>query len=237
MSSTQTCSATACNVHARSSFFFAAFLPQEGRADVAQFGLRKRQGMVPDFLVSVASGLEALYELKVIGAGPSRYACDVVARGRAVAKRAREIPGDYARKARDLDLRCGGVAPNAVGPVTCKLASYGRIRGLVFGAYGEASDDVRELVAALSAGWASRDWVRMNCRDPSEATAVIAHSLYRSWGLAAVRAQARLKLNGLAHVGAGARAAAGRRVNSAATHAHFREAYQLHNCGAALRRS
>ena len=44
----------------------------------------------------------------------------------------------------------------------------------------------------------------------------------------AVRGQARLKLAGLAHVGAGAGAAQARRDRSDAFHARRREAYQLH---------
>ena len=114
------------------------------------------------------------------------------------------------------------------GPVTQKLASYGRAHGLTFGAYGEASPDVHELVTVLAASCASRQWTRMGARDPQDAAATLKRSLYRSWGLMAMRGQARLKLMGLSHVGSGAAAARARRTDSTAAHSLRREAYQLH---------
>ena len=68
----------------------------------------------------------------------------------------------------------------------------------------------------------------MRSRDPQDAAAMLLRSLYRSWGLMAVRGQARLKLAGLAHVGTGASEARARRDRSDAFHARRREAYQLH---------
>ena len=70
--------------------------------------------------------------------------------------------------------------------------------------------------------------MHMHCRDPDEAVASLSRSLYRSWGLMAVRGQARLKLAGLAHVGGGAVAAASRRGGAAAWHTRRRQAYQAH---------
>ena len=117
-----------------------------------------------------------------------------------------------------------GVSAGMPGPITQKLASY----GLAFGAYGEASADVHELVHVLATTCSARQWARMGSRDPQEAAATLKRSLYRSWGLMAVRGQARLKLMGLSHVGTGAAAARARRTSSAATHCLPREAYQLH---------
>ena len=68
----------------------------------------------------------------------------------------------------------------------------------------------------------------MGFRDPQEAAASLKRSLYRSWGLMAMRGQARLKLRGLSHVGSGAVAARVRRAESGAAHHLRREAYQLH---------
>ena len=57
-------------------------------------------------------------------------------------------------------------------------------------------------------------------------------NLYRSWGIAAVRAQASLRVSGLSHVGTGAVAAAGRRTLNSDFQARIKEAYQLqHGCG------
>ena len=72
----------------------------------------------------------------------------------------------------------------------------------------------------------------MGCRDTSDAKTMLARYLYRSWGIAAARAQACLKLSGLSHVGAGAQVAAQRRAQGADYHARQREAYQLqHRAG------
>ena len=71
-------------------------------------------------------------------------------------------------------------------------------------------------------------YIYMGCRDPQEAAATLKRSLYRSWGLMAMRGQARLKLAGLAQVGAGASVARARRLDATAAHARRREAYQLH---------
>ena len=112
-----------------------------------------------------------------------------------------------------------------------KLASYGRIKSVVFGSFGEASADVHALVGQITSGRALREWIRLGCRDSEDAKATLARYIYRSWGLAAVRAQARLKIDGLAHAGSGAPAAAARRAYGAELHGSLREAYQLHHRG------
>jgi len=174
-------------------------------------------------------------ELKVIAAGQSHYSTSSLGRCHAVAGRARSIPQEYAAKARRLDSEYGGVSQDDTGPIAQKLSSCGRIWSLAFGAYGEASPDVHELVRVLAKTHASNHWVRLGSRDPDEAAAALSRALYRSWGLMAMRGQARLKLAGLSHVGVGAAAACSRRLGSDAFHASRREAYQLHY--AALRQT
>ena len=203
---------------------FAPLLPQHGRDAVMAMPRRKRQGLVPDFLIGVPGGGDVLMELKVISGGQSRYGGGHVARCHAVAERAREIPAEYATKAKELDHRFCGTAPGAYGPISHKLASYGRVHGLVFGAFGEASADVHALLKVVADECSSREWVAMGARDPDDAKTSISSALYRSWGVAAVRAQARLKLRGLSSVGPGANAARTRRQASAAFHERIREA-------------
>ena len=207
---------------------FAPLLPQPARSTVAAFTARKRQGLVPDFKVAQADGLEVLMELKLV-AGPTYYSHGGAGRCYAAARRARAIPGEYMAKARALDAQFCDVPrdSDAPGPVARKLLSYGRIHSLVFGAYGEGSKDAHGLVAQLATSRASRDWARLGCRDQKEAAATLARYLYRSWGIAAARAQACLRLAGLSHVGTGVVAAAGRRSANVAFHARVREAYQL----------
>ena len=210
---------------------FARLLSQRTRDDVAQAPLRKRQGLVPDFLVTLPTGIDTLMELKVVGLGRTWYVRGDTARCRAVAHRAREIPAEYVQKTRRLDGRSMSDPHGSPGHVEQKLASYGRIHALAFGAFGEASQDVHSLVNDLACGRAARDWPRLLCRDQDVAKALLDRSLYRSLGLEAVRSQARLKLAGLSHVGTGVAAASRRRANSEAFHTRTREAYQLHHSG------
>ena len=146
------------------------------------------------------------------------------------------IPQEYRSKAQRLDREFCGVEGGSPGPISQKLASYGNLQCLVFGAFGEASPDVHELVQVLASAHASRHWGMLRGRDPQDAAAICARSLYRSWGMMAVRGQARVKLTGMGHVGNGAAAAASRRVGAAGFHKRRREAYQLHFAAERLQR-
>ena len=88
---------------------FAPLLPQAARTEWLAAPVRKRQGLVPDFLVTLPQGMEALMELKVIGQGPSHYSRENVSRGSAVAARAESIPQEYRSKALRLDNQHCGV--------------------------------------------------------------------------------------------------------------------------------
>ena len=114
---------------------------------------RKRQGLVPDFQMQLpCEGRQGnqlvLAELKVISSCPTRYRPDDTVR--AVDRRSRELPGEYLKKAKDVDRIYGGVGDGQVGPVQRKLESFGPVRGLVFGAFGEASEEVATLVQTLA---------------------------------------------------------------------------------------
>ena len=66
---------------------------------------------------------------------------------KAVDKRAGALTEEYMKKAKQVDRVYGGVAE---GGVQRKLEDFGEVRGLVFGAFGEASEGVHELVHALA---------------------------------------------------------------------------------------
>ena len=121
---------------------------------------RKRQGLVPDFLLVLdgerGQKKDELAELKVIFCCPSRYNLipppphpdrETV---KAVDRRARVLTEEYTKKARDVDRVYGGVAEGTVGRVQRKLIDFGEVRGLVFGAFGECSEGVHELVQQLA---------------------------------------------------------------------------------------
>ena len=55
---------------------------------------------------------------------------------------------EYTKNARNVDKVYGGAAEGTVGRVQRKLMDFGQVRGLVFEAFGEASEGVHELVQA-----------------------------------------------------------------------------------------
>ena len=131
---------------------FAPYLPQGGRAQLNATTARQRQGLVPDFLLYASrNGHEeaGLLELKTLHFGSSTYPA-VEQRCEAVARRARGLHSEYLAKARNLDARFNGVVQGQDGPVTRKLLAYGEVRGIVFGAWGEASAHTHQLLGILA---------------------------------------------------------------------------------------
>ena len=152
-------------------------------------------------------------ELKTLHFGTSTYGSET-GRCEAVARRARAIQREYVGKAKTVDMKYCGTASGEVGPVARRLQSFGAVRGLVFGAWGEASRDVELLLSMLARLGAETHWRRSGCRDADEARGTIAWLLRRRWALTALRENARLKLERLEHAGRGAAAAAARRANA-----------------------
>ena len=110
---------------------------------------RKRQGLVPDFKLRIPTDngtATSLAELKMITCSDSYY--QTGGRVRGVEKRAERLPAEYRTKARKVDqLGEPGVVR---GPCERKLDQYGELVKLVFGAFGEASQDVHSLIASLA---------------------------------------------------------------------------------------
>ena len=200
---------------------FAGCMPQAGRRRVQAEPVRKRQGLVPDFLANVAvDGPERqlLFELKTLHYGVSTYSGASNGRCAAVARRAAALPGEYAQKAARADQAYCGTAAGDVGPVARRLQGFEHVRGLVFGAWGEASPMVEALLSALARSGADKHWRGMRCASPAEAVGAMAWYLRRGWALTALRENARLKLDRLEHAGRGAVAAADRRAAAHAAH-------------------
>ena len=101
--------------------------------------------------------------------------------------------------------------PGEVGPVETKLHAYDPVRGLVFGARGEASPDVERLISQLAAKGAVHFWKEMRAASPVEARGALAWMLRRRIARTVLRENARLKLERMEQVGRGAAAAIDRR--------------------------
>ena len=205
---------------------FSGLIPQEGLARLERG--RKRQGLVPDFLLRVpgeavgvvgaAGDVQVLAELKMLSSCPTRYHRAPRARESAVVRRANLLPGEYERKARLMDSQYGGVQEGVLGPVERKLSSFPRLQSFVFGAWNEASPDVHNLVHAVASARLRREQelqdegavARRRRMSPEAGLAIITGQVRRTLSLVAARAQARLLLDRVQVLGRGA-AEAGRR--------------------------
>ena len=134
----------------------------------------------------------------------------------AVETRAAAVHTEYQRKAKAIDQKYNNTAEGATGPVERHLRSFGRVGGLVVGAFAEASKDLLSLLHETAALGAQRSWRDMGARSVDEAAGLLYTKLRRNLGIAAARARARLLIDrvNLALAGNGARAATQRRAVS-----------------------
>ena len=117
---------------------FSRLIPQQGLARIDQF--RQRQAMVPDFRIVLpmeGQSRPVLHELKVISCSKSPYKPSWTAR--AVDMRADDLHQEYVSKARSADRMYMCMGAGEVGLVENKLLSFGEVKGLVFGNFGECS--------------------------------------------------------------------------------------------------
>ena len=122
----------------------------------------------------------------------------------AVAHRAHDVHRDYERRARHLDRRADVQAFNQArtDAVTTVLRGFGHLRSMVWGAYGEASDDTHQLCEAVVDAEAVRSWRALGARSCAEARSYLMSRTRRSWGMTAVREMARHRLSRVEYVGA-----------------------------------
>ena len=108
-----------------------------------------------------------------------------------------------------------GTPPGTTGPVETKLARLGEVKGVVVGAFGEASEELHTLIHHLAISRVREAGPQKGRRGTQEAELALTTSLLRrALSVVGVRAQARLLLGRLEVIGPGAAAAAGRRNNA-----------------------
>ena len=136
-----------------------AGLPPAARAAAAaelRTSGRSWSQLVPDLMVD-----QAVYDMKVIHYCPSRYGCTQVAapaRALAANTRASKVPGEYIKKAKDVDREYAHTPADQVGPVERALADLGGATGLVYGHFGEASKSVADLQTYIAESMAAAHW-------------------------------------------------------------------------------
>ena len=189
---------------------------------------RRRQGLIPDFMLQVTPSTRALMDVKTLCVCPSRYgAASKEPRSKAVEARQRSVQREYLNKARHADRVYNETPEGNTGPVERELHTYGRVRGLVAGAYGEMSTDAEWIMQMCARHAATRHWRQMGARNPNEAKAVIIAKNRRRLGIEAVRSHAQLKMDRLrAERGGGnERQARQRRYESQRQHQARRQHY------------
>ena len=139
-------------------------------------------------------------DVKTIHAGTQHYYTRRAREEQSGAVHDRELSvwADYQRHARELDRR---FSPAGQSPILQRLQSFGRTRGLVFGAYGEASADVHDLLSLAATAQAEHLWRESGARSAAEMRALLIGRARRRVGMAVVQAMARHRLARVPYVG------------------------------------
>ena len=78
--------------------------------------------------------------------------------------------------------------------MSSRLRSFGPVRVMAVGAYGEMSDDVHQLLDVVVTAEAERCWRQLGARTCAEARSYLMCRTVRSWGITAAREFARHRL-------------------------------------------
>ena len=183
---------------------------------VLQDMTRNSGGIIPDADVTVAlppashepnqprgtarPARKLFFDVKTIHRGGCHYSGGLNRRMQsgAVMGRAQKVNRDYLRAARNLDRRHSAAGTT---PIEDRLKSFTEVRGLVFGAYGEASRDVHLLLGVCATEIAKKRWREMGARTLEEARGFIIGQLRRRIGLVATEAMASHRLNRVPWIG------------------------------------
>ena len=126
-----------------------------------------------------------------------------------------KVNSHYRVKAKLIDVKYNGHQDaNRPGPVELKFTSFGRVRGLVCGAFGEGSPDLHTLCAKLTEVAAATRFRDLAATNTKAAKARAARFVYRAIGIEMLKGTAALKSYRMGVILAGtanAKAAAARR--------------------------
>jgi hypothetical protein len=176
----------------------------ESLVPVVRLQARGMRAIIPDAVMdvalpAVATGVGAkrgarrprrrlMFDVKTIHCGTDWYKHRTAEQCGAVRAREARVSPDYIAHAQKIDRICG-----APGSKQCeqRLRAFSETRGLIFGAYGEASPDVHDLIAVASEAKARRLWRQAGARSQKEYQGYVTRNMRRSVGLATVQEQAR----------------------------------------------
>lgn len=190
---------------------------------------RSRQGLIPDFCIRLPTpeGIsDSLAELKVVSAGVTWYPRG--REGRGTDRRAGGLPALYRRNLAKYDTKYHGTTLEQAGPLVRRLQSNGQLWGLVVGARGEGSKDLRALIkilghSMLAAKGRTRGW-----EGGDGEHGLLIGQIRRRLPCAFIRAQSLCLLSRLCQLGPGARLAAERRGDARRAETARRREAQAH---------
>ncbi|MEM6960101.1 MAG: hypothetical protein AAF645_30775, partial [Myxococcota bacterium] len=169
--------------------------------------------LVPDMVIRGLPGTPTpqanqLFEVKTLAFCPSRYPAVAVARNNGrpnpVDRRAAAIHCEYVAHAKVADERYADVPPGAsTDPFRQRLADLGTVRGVIFGAFSEASHVLHSLVHRCGEQIGINTGLAEGARSIPEASAAQIRRIYKTLSIVAYRERARVILDGLQYVGSG----------------------------------
>ena len=115
--------------------------------------------------------------------------------------RAAQLPGEYRREAIKVDQELGFQAGD--GPTLRKLQRYPPVLDLCFGAYGECSDGVKELLEQMAQSRVKCQGLRSGSLEAAKELSQVTGYLRRRLSTAIVRANVKCLLERLVQVGEG----------------------------------
>ena len=172
---------------------------------------RARQALVPDFRFNLPSDLGdsqvKLAELKALNCCKTWYTPGAGGNVRATDKRAAGLQSIYTQKARKVDQDIIGTPAGTRGPVERKLEEFGEIMGLCFGAWGEGSRDVHDLVEVLAKSRLKAQMLEVGRHDEgsNNELALVTGQIRRKLSETVVKSQVNCLLSRLHQVGPGSK--------------------------------
>ena len=206
---------------------FSRFLPAAGVGDLGS------QRVIPD--IKIWATPKILADVKGITMSKTRYLnytlqSNEYAPGFAVQQRQRAVHTDVKRHLKKLDDKYnaaapgGGAAPGpalqgagaAPGPLVRHLTTYGKVKGFVFGWFGEISSDLDQAVCAATKQAVKRIFAQTAAQSPDQAEAALVHNSRRVLAAGILRANVSFIVERLPFASAEGTQAALRRTHARA---------------------
>ena len=119
----------------------------------------------------------------------------------AVKLRASEIPEEYRRTARKVDQELG--FQDGTGPTTRRLQGFPTVLDLCFGAYGEASQGVKNLLGSFAQSRLRSQGLRKGSPEGEKELGLVTGYLRRRLSTAVIKANVQCLLERMVQVGEG----------------------------------